>query len=79
MTIQGYREILGDDEVFFDFARALEDRFAYGNVSTQEFIDLAKEFSGFTGPELELLDLYFQEWLYGTEKPTVVPDDFSAP
>ena len=79
MTIQGYREILGDDDVFFDFARALEDRFAYGNVSTQEFIDLAKEFSGVTGPELELLDLYFQEWLYGTEKPTVVPDDFSAP
>ena len=79
MTIQGYREILGDDDVFFDFARALQDRFAYGNISTQEFIDLAKEFSGVTGPELELLDLYFQQWLYGTEKPTVVPDDFSAP
>ena len=76
MTIQGYREILGDDAQFFDFAIALEDRFGYGNISTQEFIDLAKEFSGFSGAELELLDDYFQQWLYGTTKPTITPDDF---
>jgi aminopeptidase N len=78
MTIQGYREILDDDDLFFAFAEELVTRFAYGNVSTQEFIDLAKEFSGFTGPDLQLLDDYFQQWLYGTAQPTIVPDDFST-
>ena len=76
MTIQGYREILGDDAQFFAFAIELEDRYGYGNISTQEFIDLAKEFSGLGGAELELLDDYFQQWLYGTTKPTITPDDF---
>ncbi len=26
---------------------------------------------------LALLDTYFQQWLYGTAKPTVVPTDFA--
>ena len=64
MTIQGYREIVGDDR-FFGFARELLDRFAHGNVSTSEFIALAEEESGLGGDELALLDDYFQQWLTG--------------
>jgi Peptidase family M1 domain/Peptidase M1 N-terminal domain len=74
--IQGYREILGDDTLFFNFAKQIQSQFAYGNISTQQFIDLAESYSGFTGAELALLDQYFQQWLYGTEKPTVSPADF---
>jgi aminopeptidase N len=75
MTLQGYKEIVGDDR-FFDFARELLDRFAYGNVSTEEFIETAKELSGLSGAELDLLDEYFQQWLYGETKPTILPEDF---
>jgi aminopeptidase N len=75
MTVQGYREIVGDGR-FFDFARSLIADFAYANVSTEEFIALAKAASGLGGAELELLDEYFQQWLYGEAKPTVVPEDF---
>lgn len=52
------------------------DDFAYGNVSTEEFIATAKEVSGLAGAELALLDEYFQQWLYGTERPTILPEDF---
>jgi aminopeptidase N len=75
MTVQGYKEIVGDER-FFELARELLDRFGYGNVSTQEFIETAKELSGLTGADLALLDDYFQQWLYGTERPTIVPEDF---
>jgi aminopeptidase N len=75
MTLQGYREIVGDQK-FFALARELLDRFAYGNVSTAEFIALAKETSKFSGAELALLDNYFQQWLYGEAKPTILPEDF---
>lgn len=37
---------------------------------------MAKETSGFTGAKLELLDDYFQQWLYGETKPTIVPASF---
>jgi aminopeptidase N len=76
MTIQGYREIVGD-QTFFAFARALLDEYAYGNISTAEFIAEAKEASGLGGAQLELLDDYFQQWLYGEEKPTILPEDFA--
>ena len=33
--------------------------------------------SGFSGAKLVLLDQYFQQWLYGVTKPTIVPTDFS--
>lgn len=75
MTLQGYREIVGDDR-FFEFARELLTTFAYGNVSTEEFIETAKAVSGFTGADLALLDDYFQQWLYGETKPTILPEDF---
>jgi aminopeptidase N len=75
MTLQGYKEIVGDAK-FFELARTLLDRFAYGNVSTEEFIATAMEVSGFAGADLALLEDYFQQWLYGETKPTIVPDDF---
>ena len=76
MTVQGYREIVGED-VFFAFVKALQQQFAYGNISTAEFIDAALDSSGLPGAELALLAEYFQQWLYGETKPTIVPDDFS--
>ncbi len=30
-------------------------------------------------PTSPLLDEYFQQWLRGTVKPTLTPDDFPAP
>ena len=75
MTVQGYREIVGDD-TFFELARTLLDEFGHGNVSTEEFIETAKEVSGLTGADLALLDDYFRQWLYGTERPTILPEDF---
>jgi aminopeptidase N len=76
MTLQGYREIVGDD-VFFAFARAIQQQFAYGNISTAEFIDLALDSSGLDGAQLDLLAGYFQQWLYGGAKPTILPESFA--
>ena len=75
MTIQAYREIVGDD-AFFEFAGNLLEENAYGNVSTEEFIEEAKAASGFGGAQLDLLDEFFQQWLYGEVKPTILPEDF---
>ncbi len=76
MTVQGYREIVGDQK-FFRFANALLDRYAYGNIRTEEFIRDAKRASRFGGAKRALLDGYFQQWLYGETKPTILPDDFA--
>lgn len=76
MTLQGYREIVGDDR-FFALARHLLSEYAYGNISTQDFIAEAKSASGLEGAQLALLDQYFQQWLYGEEKPTILPEDFA--
>jgi aminopeptidase N len=75
MMLEGYRQIVGDER-FFDFARALVDEFGYGNISLNEFVDLAKDFSGLEGEQLELLDDYFQEWLFLEAQPTILPEDF---
>jgi hypothetical protein len=32
--------------------------------------------SGVGGEQLALLDDYFQQWLYGTVRPTILPEDF---
>ena len=76
MMLEGYRQILGDDEAFFEFARELLDRFGYGNVSLEEFVDLALEMSGRSGDELKLLDDYFDQWLFLEGQPTILPSDF---
>ncbi len=75
MMLEGLRQIVGDD-AFFAFARDIEDTYGYGNISTAEFIALAKADSGLAGAELDQLDQYFQQWLYGTVKPTILPSDF---
>ena len=76
MTVEGYREIVGDQR-FFDFARGLMSNHRHGNISTATFIAEAKQASGLTGAELDLLDQYFQQWLYGEAKPTILPGDFA--
>ncbi len=76
MTVQGYREIVGDDR-FFGLARDILDEYGYSNISTKQFIAEAKKASGLKGAKLALLDQYFQQWLYGQTKPTILPEDFA--
>jgi aminopeptidase N len=76
MTVQGYREIVGDTK-FFGLARKLNARHRHSNISTQQFIAEAKKASGLKGAKLALLDDYFQQWLYGETKPTILPEDFA--
>ena len=52
MTLQGYREIVGDAK-FFGLADTLLDEYRYGNISTQEFIAEAKKASGSQGRETQ--------------------------
>jgi aminopeptidase N len=75
MTLEGYRQIVGDAK-FFELAAELQSRYGYGNVTTAQTIALAEEISGFTGAQLDLLDDYFQQWLYGKVKPTILPASF---
>jgi hypothetical protein len=75
MTIEGYRQIVGD-ETFFAVARAIQTRFRHRNISTADFHHIATRRSGLTGARLELLEEYFRQWLYGEERPTVLPADF---
>ena len=32
--------------------------------------------SGFSGADLDLLDDFYEQWLYGEVKPTILPEDF---
>jgi aminopeptidase N len=73
--LAGFREILGH-AAFDNFARALQTQFAHGNIDTPQFIAFAEQSSGFSGARLAKLDSYFQQWLYGTQKPTLTPADF---
>jgi aminopeptidase N len=76
MTYQGYREIVGSNK-FFEFARELQARYAYSNVSSEQVVDLMLEISDFEGDDLALLEEYFQQWLYEAGRPTITPDDFT--
>jgi aminopeptidase N len=76
MTLQGYREIVGD-EVFFQFTRTILERFGHDNISTAEFIALAMETSAFEGARADLLAQYLQEWLYLESRPTILPEAFT--
>ncbi len=78
LTYEGYRQIVGNAK-FFRFARELCDRFAYQNVTSEDVVDLALEMSGLEGERLELLEEYFQQWLYEAGKPAITPDDFTQP
>ena len=76
MTYEGYRQIVGTTK-FFEFARELQDRFAYGNVSSEDVVDLMLEISDFEGDDLALLEDYFDQWLYQAGRPTITSNDFN--
>ncbi len=76
MTYEGYRQIVGTQK-FFEFARELVNRFKYDNVSSEQVVDLMLEVSDFTGDDLDLLEDYFDQWLYQAGRPTITSDDFS--
>jgi aminopeptidase N len=76
MTYEGYRQIVGTVK-FFEFARELQSRFAYDNVSSEDVVDLMLEVSDFDGARLQLLEDYFDQWLYQAGKPTITSDDFN--
>ncbi len=75
MTLEGYAQIVGEPKAL-ELAATLQAQYAYSNITTQQFIDAALAKSGFAGAELDLLTDYFQQWLYGTTKPTITPSDF---
>jgi len=75
MMLEGLRQIIGDTK-FFAFAKDIMGTYGGGNITTQQFIDLAKQDSGLSGADLTLLNTYFQQWLYGNVKPTVLPSSF---
>jgi aminopeptidase N len=76
MTYEGYRQIVGTPK-FFEFARELQDRFKYDNVSSEQVVDLMIEVSDFEGARLALLEDYFDQWLYQAGRPTITPEDFN--
>ena len=79
MTVQGYREIVGDDDVLRPSPRRSSDEFAYGNISTPQFIDVARQQLGLDRRRARLCSTeYFQQWLYGETRPTIVPDSFGS-
>ncbi len=73
--LAGFYEIVGENR-FFSFARTLENRYGYGDITTQQFVDDAVTASGFSGAERQRLEDYFEQWLFGTVKPTLTPADF---
>ncbi|MEI9862953.1 MAG: M1 family metallopeptidase [Limisphaerales bacterium] len=79
MMLEAYRQIVGNS-TFFAFQRALLSEHAYGTISGAQFIALAKrlaqERSGFDANYLAKLDEFFQQWLYGVGKPTLIPTTF---
>lgn len=75
MTYEGYRQIVGTPK-FFEFARELQERFQFGNVSSEDVVDLMLEVSEFEGDDLALLEDYFDQWLYQAGRPTITSNDF---
>jgi aminopeptidase N len=80
-AIEGYRQIVGD-AAFWEFQRALIDRFSYSTITTDQFIALAKEIAaskgGFEASNLAKLDIWFAQWLRTAGKPTMTPATFRA-
>jgi hypothetical protein len=77
--LEAYRQIVGDP-AFFAFQKALVTEFEHSVITTDQFIALAKliaqEKAAFTAPALAKLDTFFQQWLYGTVKPTITGANF---
>ena len=68
------------NSTFFAFQRALVTEYGYSSISGAQFIALAtrlaQERSGFEVSYLAKLDEFFQQWLYGVGKPTLIPTTF---
>ena len=62
MTLQALREEVGD-EAFFATLREYLSRYAGGNASTSDFVEVAEEVSG------QELDQLFEAWLYDEVPP----------
>jgi aminopeptidase N len=62
ITLHALRRTIGDD-AFFATLQTFNERFGGGNVTTQDFIDVAEEISG-----QDLVD-FFDAWLYQAELP----------
>ena len=62
MTVQALRQKIGEDAFFELLQRWYEDN-KYGNVTTDDFIELSEEVSG------RQLDTFFDIWLYTPGKP----------
>jgi aminopeptidase N len=77
MVVEGTRQILGAAGFAELIGRLMSD-FRYDNISTAEFIGLAEDVSGFTGARLSLLGQFYEQWLYGEQKPTILPEDFGV-
>ncbi len=79
MMLEAYRQIVGPSS-FFAFARALMAEYGGSGINYGEFVALAKriaqERSGFTGSNLDKLDTFFQQWVYGVGKPAMTPTTF---
>jgi aminopeptidase N len=77
--IEGLREIIGESS-FRELIKQWQAKYRYGNADTAAFIALAKQVaadkSGFEASNLGKLDAYFQQWLFGTTKPTLNPTSF---
>ena len=69
MTLEGLRQIVGDDTYFRIMRRWATDN-RYGSVATADFIALAERESG------RDLDAYFQDWLYTPRKPAKRPSEY---
>ena len=68
MMLEAYRQIAGHS-TFIALQRAILAEHAYGNITTAQFIALAKrlamEESGFQPAHLAKLDEFFQQWPQG--------------
>ena len=63
MTLEALREKIGD-LTFFRLMRDWATQHRYGNITTEQFIDLAEQLSGMD------LGQFFDVWLYQPDKPT---------
>ncbi len=75
MVVEATREIIGD-AAFAQLIQSLVQGHAYGNVTTEQFIALAEQLSGFSGAKLALLGDFYRQWLFDSGKPAILPEDF---
>ncbi|MDA0163034.1 M1 family metallopeptidase [Solirubrobacter ginsenosidimutans] len=77
--IEGLRQIMGEP-AFRELLKAWQTTYRHGNADTAAFIALAKSTAatkgGFVQANVDKLDTYFQQWLFGTVKPALNPTTF---